>query len=143
MRINWAKNVVRASTAIAVLGIPIAAFAQESSRGGGWGELGAKQLAGGVIATLVYGLVGILLVVIGFKAFSAVLPFSVKKELEEDHNLSVGVLRSCSSSIQRCQFEVTCHLVKEEFRSVRILVHQLGALIHRLGKRALGWGEFA
>jgi putative membrane protein len=93
MRTNWAKNVVRASTAIAVLAIPAVALAQQqSSRGGGWGELDAKHLAGGVLATFVYGLVGILLVIVGFKAFSAVLPFSVKKELEEDHNLSVGVL---------------------------------------------------
>ena len=50
------------------------------------------HLMDGVIGTLVYGLIGILLVVVGYKVFSWILPFDVKKELEEDHNVAVGIL---------------------------------------------------
>lgn len=83
-----------ARMALATLGIactahPAFAAAQDVAADPG-GPM--ARLFGGVIATIVYGLVGIGLVIVGFKLFSAVLPFSVKKELEDDHNLSVGVL---------------------------------------------------
>lgn len=86
---NKAKLLVRAATAVAVLVPTAVAFAQAQQRAA---DLDAARLLGGIVATVVYGLVGIALVAIGFKAFSWVLPFDVKKELEEDHNLSVGVL---------------------------------------------------
>src|SRR5687767_9713676 len=86
------KRLVQAAMALSFVAIPAVAFAHENEAAGGWAELDGARLLGGVIATLAYGVLGIVLVIVGFKAFSAVLPFSVKKELEEDHNLSVGVL---------------------------------------------------
>lgn len=46
----------------------------------------------GVGATFLYGMVGIAIAAIGTKVFQWVMPFSVKDELEKDHNLSVGVV---------------------------------------------------
>ncbi len=52
----------------------------------------ATTLLYGVISTLVYGVVGIALAMVGYQVFAWMLPFDVKKELEEDQNISVGVL---------------------------------------------------
>ncbi|MDF1564071.1 MAG: DUF350 domain-containing protein [Deltaproteobacteria bacterium] len=46
----------------------------------------------GVIGTVVYGVLGILLAVLGQKVFEWTTPFSVRKELEEDHNTAVGMV---------------------------------------------------
>lgn len=43
-------------------------------------------------ASILYGLLGILLAIVGYKAFELILPFDVTKELSEDDNPAVGVL---------------------------------------------------
>ncbi|MCA9566480.1 MAG: DUF350 domain-containing protein [Myxococcales bacterium] len=46
----------------------------------------------GIAASVLYGFLGILLAVVGYKVFELVLPFDVTKELSEDDNPAVGVL---------------------------------------------------
>ncbi len=46
----------------------------------------------GVVGSILYGLLGIALAMVGYKAFEFLLPFDVTKELSEDDNPAVGVL---------------------------------------------------
>lgn len=45
-----------------------------------------------LLATILYGLLGIALAITGYKVFERVVPFDVNKELEEDHNTSVAIV---------------------------------------------------
>ena len=52
----------------------------------------------GLCATLIYGVVGIALVVLGFKVFDWLTPqIHVQRELAEKHNIAVAIL--CASVI--------------------------------------------
>jgi len=86
---NHAKSIVRGALLAACLLPPVTAAAQEADPAS---RFSAEALGWGVASTLVYGLLGIVLVIVGYKVFSWMLPFDVKKELEEDHNTSVGIL---------------------------------------------------
>jgi hypothetical protein len=44
------------------------------------------------ISTLVFGLIGIALAILGFKLFDAVIPFSLEKEICERQNIAVAIL---------------------------------------------------
>jgi uncharacterized membrane protein YjfL (UPF0719 family) len=50
------------------------------------------QLLRGVVATIVFGFVGILMFAFAFTVMCKVAPVSVKKELAEDHNTALAVL---------------------------------------------------
>jgi putative membrane protein len=50
------------------------------------------QVLKGVISALVYSGVGLLVFVIGFFVVKLILPFDVKKEIEVDQNVSLGVM---------------------------------------------------
>ena len=45
-----------------------------------------------LLATVVFGLVGIILALIGFKLFDWVTPFNLEKEICENKNTAVGIL---------------------------------------------------
>jgi uncharacterized membrane protein YjfL (UPF0719 family) len=45
-----------------------------------------------VISTLLYGLIGIVLAILGFKLFDALIPFNLEQEICEKHNLAVAIL---------------------------------------------------
>ena len=45
-----------------------------------------------VMASVVFGLVGIVLAVVGFKLFDLVTPFNLEKEMCENKNVAVGIL---------------------------------------------------
>lgn len=45
-----------------------------------------------IAASVLYGLLGIVLAIVGYKVFELILPFDVTKELSEDDNPAVGVL---------------------------------------------------
>lgn len=45
-----------------------------------------------VISTLVFSVLGIILAIVGFKLFDAVIPFSLEKEICEKNNLAVAIL---------------------------------------------------
>ena len=50
------------------------------------------DLAQGVGAAAAYGVVGILLTLLGFKLFDLITPFSLAKELSEDENTAVAIV---------------------------------------------------
>lgn len=73
-----------------IIGLKVPLFAQEVS---------PQQAGGGAIFSLhhllisiVYGLMGIALLIVGYYIFELVTPFSVKKELIEDQNIAIGVV---------------------------------------------------
>ena len=45
-----------------------------------------------VLASIVFGLTGIVLAIAGFKLFDLVTPFSLEKEMCENKNVAVGIL---------------------------------------------------
>jgi len=45
-----------------------------------------------VLATFVFGLIGIVLAIIGFKLFDLITPFNLEKEMCENKNVAVGIL---------------------------------------------------
>ncbi|HNR89582.1 MAG TPA: DUF350 domain-containing protein [Spirochaetota bacterium] len=52
-----------------------------------WGSVGI-----GIIETVIYSLVGIAVMGIGFLLFKLICPFSIKKEIEDDQNTSLGII---------------------------------------------------
>lgn len=62
---------------------PALAHAQEAPKIG---------LVTGLILSVVYGLVGILLLMIGYKIFEWITPFSVNDALSKDQNRAVGIV---------------------------------------------------
>ena len=46
----------------------------------------------GILSTVVYGVLGILLSILGYKVYDLITPFSLTKELEEDQNTAVGIV---------------------------------------------------
>lgn len=67
--------------------LPATAYAQAHATAGPWGS----NLWHGIVATVIYGILGILLAVIGMKVFEWVTPYSVDKELAEKNNISVAI----------------------------------------------------
>jgi uncharacterized membrane protein YjfL (UPF0719 family) len=51
-----------------------------------------EHMAGGLIATLVYSLIGILMFAVSFLIIRLVTPFSLRKEIEEDQNTALAIL---------------------------------------------------
>lgn len=45
-----------------------------------------------VIASLVYSLVGVTVFALSFLVIKAVTPFSIRKEIEEDHNTALAIV---------------------------------------------------
>jgi hypothetical protein len=45
-----------------------------------------------IISTLVFGAIGIILAIVGFKLFDAVIPFSLEREICEKNNMAVALL---------------------------------------------------
>ena len=52
-----------------------------------WGNL-----LTGIIDTAIYSLIGIILMGVGFLIINFFAPFSVKKEIEDDQNTSLGII---------------------------------------------------
>lgn len=50
------------------------------------------SFAGAVLATFIFGLIGIVLAIIGFKLFDLITPFNLEKEMCENKNVAVGIL---------------------------------------------------
>ena len=46
----------------------------------------------GIIDTVIYSLVGIVLMGLGFLIICFFTPFSIKKEIEDDQNISLGII---------------------------------------------------
>lgn len=46
----------------------------------------------GILDTVIYSMVGIFLMGLGYFLINLVTPFSVKKEIEDDQNISLGII---------------------------------------------------
>ncbi len=46
----------------------------------------------GIVDTVIYSLVGIVLMGLGFLIITFFTPFSIKKEIEDDQNISLGII---------------------------------------------------
>ena len=46
----------------------------------------------GVVDTVIYSLVGVILMGIGFLLITFFTPFSIKKEIEDDQNIALGII---------------------------------------------------
>ena len=77
-----ARHLASITCAIAAF-TPAVAMAQSKGITLEWSE---------VLATAIYGVMGIVLAIAGYFLFELVTPFSVKKELTEDDNLAMGVV---------------------------------------------------
>jgi len=55
-------------------------------------EAGFAPFLKTVIASLVYSLVGIVVFALSFVVMKLVTPFSIRKEIEEDHNTALAIV---------------------------------------------------
>lgn len=47
---------------------------------------------GPLVATIVYSVIGIILFIIAYKLIDFLTPYSIHKEISEDHNVALGVI---------------------------------------------------
>ncbi len=76
---------------IAVLLISAASIASavdDNSSTVSWGQ----EFFHGVLASVIYSALGIIVLLIGFKLFDVATPFSLNKEIAEDQNVAAGVV---------------------------------------------------
>lgn len=79
-----------AGTALGLLLINAVAWAQQTGDGGtGRGRLG---LVDSVVSTLLFGLVGIFLAILGFKLFDLVVRHNMEHEILENKNMAAALL---------------------------------------------------
>ncbi len=50
---------------------------------------------GPIISTVAYSLIGIVIFVITFFIMEKITPFSMRKEIEEDQNIALGIITGC------------------------------------------------
>jgi len=86
-----AKKVMKLGFIIAVLLVGIASVASAIDIGEESVSLG-RQFLHGVIGTIVYSALGLAVLLIGFKIFDIVTPFSLNREIAEDNNVAAGVV---------------------------------------------------
>jgi uncharacterized membrane protein YjfL (UPF0719 family) len=55
-------------------------------------DLGLAPFMKTVVASLVYSLVGVAVFALSFLVIKAVTPFSIRKEIEEDHNTALAIV---------------------------------------------------
>jgi putative membrane protein len=51
-----------------------------------------ERLLYGLFETVIYSIVGIILMGFGFLLIKILVPFSIKKEIEDDQNISLGLI---------------------------------------------------
>ena len=49
----------------------------------------------GIFSTLIYSFLGLVLMLIAYGVIEKMTPFSVRKEIEEDQNTSLGIIIGC------------------------------------------------
>ena len=82
------RKVSIASVALAIF----AASASSTYAATGEGPWHPTTFGEAVLATFVFGLIGIVLAIIGFKLFDLITPFNLEKEMCENKNVAVGIL---------------------------------------------------
>jgi putative membrane protein len=78
------KNLTVTLSLLAATTLP--ALAQESA------GRSRQSLTEGIISTLIYGVIGIVLAVIGFKVFDLAIKANIEKEIFENKNMAAAIL---------------------------------------------------
>ena len=92
-----AKKIVRIAFCLAIVWIVSAAVLSTHARadagvaGGSTPMLDIKVLVGLVIESIVFSVVGLVVLLIGYKIFDAVTPYHLNHEIAEDNNTAAGV----------------------------------------------------
>ena len=92
-----AKKIVRIAFCLAIVWIVSAAVLSTHARadagvaGGSTPMLDIKVLVGLVIESIVFSVVGLLVLLVGYKIFDAVTPYHLNHEIAEDNNTAAGV----------------------------------------------------
>ena len=68
------------------------AWAQIGGSGPGPATTQPRDLVQQVVSTLVFGIIGIVLAILGFKLFDAVIHFDLAREICEKQNIAVAIL---------------------------------------------------
>ena len=79
------NHIIRGSV-LSALTLPLTAMAAQST------EAALAGLPGNLISTAVYATIGLFFFAIAFAIFNKLMPFSVRKEIEEDQNTALGVI---------------------------------------------------
>jgi hypothetical protein len=74
---------------LVLLSTASSAFAQSAGGAGVWHP---DSFGMAIVSTLVFGGIGILMAILGFKLFDAVTPFNLEKEICEKQNTAVAIL---------------------------------------------------
>ena len=82
-------------TAGLLLVLAAAAYAQgPAGPGAAAPAVSPRDLWQAVLSTVVFGLLGIILAIVGFKLFDLAIPFSLEQEICEKNNMAVALLAS-------------------------------------------------
>jgi len=82
----------RKSSIVCVALAVLASSAGSTYAASGDGPWHPTSFGEAVLATAVFGLMGIVLALIGFKLFDLITPFNLEKEMCENKNIAVGIL---------------------------------------------------
>ena len=52
----------------------------------------AELHLGPIIGTIVYSLIGVAIFIVAYKIIDFITPYSVHKEISEDHNVALGII---------------------------------------------------
>ena len=74
---------------------PVAAYAQEAANSGTRLMPQSSTLLNAVLSTLLFGFIGIVIAIVGFKLFDLATPFHLESEICEKQNLAAGLLAGC------------------------------------------------
>ncbi len=89
------KNVVQAVAGLSGLLVWVAAAsAAWSQEGGAVAFPDPDSFIGALIGTVVFGLIGTAMAILGFKIFDWIIPFDLEREIAEKQNLPVAILSS-------------------------------------------------
>jgi len=86
---NSKLKLLLASIPVLIAGSTVQAASDASQTGVSWHPAGFLQA---VLSSIIFGLVGIILAIVGFKLFDFVTPFNLEKEMCENKNIAVGIL---------------------------------------------------
>jgi putative membrane protein len=86
---RWLWGVWSFGGALILFSAASSAGAQEVERGGAWRP---DSFLMAIVSTLVFGLIGILVAIVGFKLYDIFTPFDVEREICEKQNMAVALL---------------------------------------------------
>ena len=86
------KKLVSAAWVVGGLAILLSAGHIAWAQDGGSASLDAADLFEQVLSTVIFGIIGILMAILGFKLFDWLIPFDLDEEICEKQNLAVGIL---------------------------------------------------